>query len=64
MIEINNLFEIGDLVATKSNGEAKVTAIYTITTDRGTLIQYLLEDFRFMLYFEEDLKLIKRKEQN
>ena len=64
MIKVKNIFEIGDLVATKSNGKSKVVAISTITTEKGTLVRYLLEGFKFVLYYEEDLKLIKRKEQN
>ena len=59
MIEVNNLFKIGDLVETKSNVKAKITAISTITTEKGTIIKYLLEGFKFVLYYEDDLKLIQ-----
>ena len=58
-MQINNLFKIGDLVETKSNGKAKITAISTITTEKGTIIKYLLEGFKFVLYYEDDLKLIQ-----
>ena len=58
MIQINNLFEIGDIVLTKSNGEAKIIAINIFTTKNGTCVQYLLEGFKNMFFYEEDLKLI------
>ena len=58
-MQINNLFKIGDLVETKSNGKAKIIAISTITTEKGTIIKYLLEGFKFVLYYEDDLKLIQ-----
>ena len=58
MIQINNLFEIGDIVLTKSNGEAKIIVINTFTTENGTCVQYMLEGFKNMFFYEEDLKLI------
>ena len=58
MIQIYNLFEIGDVVLTKSNGEAKIIAINTFTTENGTCVQYMLEGFKNMFFYEEDLKLI------
>lgn len=58
MIQIENLFDIGDIVLTKSNGESKITAINTFTTDEGTCVQYMLEGFKNMFFYEEDLKLI------
>ena len=58
MIQINNLFEIGDVVLTKSNGEGKIIAINTFTTENGTCVQYMLEGFKNMFFYEEDLKLI------
>ena len=58
MIQINNLFEIGDIVLTKSNGEAKIIAINTFTTENGACVQYMLEGFKNMFFYEEDLKLI------
>lgn len=60
MIQINNLFEIGDIVLTKSNGECKVIAINTFTNEKGICIQYMLEGFKNMFFYEEDLKLIKK----
>ena len=58
MIQIHNLFEIGDAVLTKSNGEGKIIAINTFTTENGTCVQYMLEGFKNMFFYEEDLKLI------
>ena len=58
MIHINNLFEIGDVVLTKSNGESKIIAVNTFTTENGTCVQYMLEGFKNMFFYEEDLKLI------
>ena len=58
MTQINNLFKIGDIVLTKSNGEAKIIAINTFTTENGVCVQYLLEGFKNMFFYEEDLKLI------
>ena len=59
-MHIKNLFNIGDIVSTKSNGERKVVAINTLTTKNGTIIQYLLEGFNLIFFYEEDLKLIQR----
>ena len=58
MIQINNLFEIGDTVLTKSNGEARIIAVNTFTTENGTCVQYMLEGFKNMFFYEDDLKLI------
>ena len=58
MTQINNLFEIGDTVLTKSNGEAKIVAINTFANEKGICIQYMLEGFKNMFFYEEDLKLI------
>ena len=38
MTQINNLFKIGDIVLTKSNGECKVIAINTFTNEKGICI--------------------------
>ena len=60
MTQINNLFEIGDIALTKSNGECKVIAINTFTTENEVSVQYMLEGFKNMFFYEEDLKLIKK----
>ena len=58
MIQVRNLFEIGDIVLTKSNGKAKIKAIATLTTENEVSIQYILDGFKNMFFYEEDLKLI------
>ena len=58
MIQVGNLFEIGDTVLTKSNGEAKIKAIATLTTENKVSVQYILDGFKNMFFYEEDLKLI------
>ena len=58
MIQVRNLFEIGDTVLTKSNGEAKIKAIATLTTENEISVQYILDGFKNMFFYEEDLKLI------
>ena len=61
MTQINNLFKIGDTVLTKSNGKAKVIAINILTTKKGVCVQYMLEGFKKMLFYEEDLKSIQEE---
>ena len=61
MIQIKNLFEIGDIVLTKSNGKAKVKEIVAYITKNEVSVQYLLDGFKNIFFYEEDLKLIQRR---
>ena len=58
MIQVQNLFEIGDTVLTKSNGKAKVKEIITSITESGVSVQYVLDGFKNIFFYEEDLKII------
>ena len=60
MILNTQLFEIGDIVKTKSNGMHEVIGIDIVTTVNDTYIKYKLMGFENILFYEEDLKLIKR----
>lgn len=57
-MKIDNLFEIGSTVLTKSNGKHKVVGINVFVTEDKTCIQYLLDGFTSILFHEEDLELI------
>ena len=57
-MKINNLFEIGSVVETKSNGKRKIIGVNVFVTEDKTCVKYLLEGFTTMLFHEEDLELI------
>ena len=57
-MKISNLFEIGSVVETKSNGKCKVIGINIFVTEDKTCMKYLLEGFKNILFHEEDLKQI------
>lgn len=58
-MQIKNKFNIGDIVLTKSNGVWKVKAINIFVKENMQCIQYKLDGFEKMFFYEEDLKLIK-----
>ena len=60
MILNTHLFEIGDIVKTKSNGTHEIIGIDITMTVNETYIKYKLMEFKDVLFYEEDLKLIKR----
>ena len=55
---IQNKFNIGDTIQTKSNGQLKITAINVFMTKDETVVKYQLEGFKNMFFYEEDLKII------
>ena len=55
------LFQVGDIVETKSNGKRKIIGINTFTSKNKTSIRYELSGFENMLFYEEDLKFIQEE---